>query len=77
MRLRVLVCVTCALLSAGEAFGQEWIEYVSREGLFTINFPRPPEVQAFSYETEYGAKVPARVHRVTDGASRYAVTAVD
>ena len=55
----------------------EWIEYVSRTDLFTVNFPAEPTVSEISYETEYGLTIPGRVHSYDAGASRYSVTVID
>ena len=55
----------------------EWIEYVSRTDLFTVNFPADPTVREISYSTEYGLTIPGRVHSYDAGSSRYSVTVVD
>ena len=60
-----------------ERGGGGWIEYTSREDFFIVNFPGQPTVRDITYPTEYGATVPARVHSVEDGSSRYSVTVVD
>ena len=59
------------------AAAQDWIEYTSREDLFTVNFPGQPTVRDFMYETEYGVTLPARVHSRDAGRERYSVTVVD
>ena len=42
-RLFLLVPIVLFLLP-GVGRGQEWIEYVSRDDLFTVNFPAQPTV---------------------------------
>lgn len=56
---------------------QEWTKYVSFEDRFIANFPGEPEIEAMTYQSEYGATLPARIHRVDDGIGQYSVTVVD
>ena len=63
--------------SGAQASGGSWIEYVSRQDFFIVNFPGQPTVRDITYETEYGIKLPARVYTVDSGSNRYAVTVVD
>lgn len=56
---------------------QDWVEYLSRDDAFTINFPGEPARQETTYLSEYGATFPARVYRRDQGGSRYVVTVVD
>lgn len=77
MRLIPLVLATSLVLASAPALAQEWIEYVSREDFFAVNFPAQPEVHAITYETEYGLALPGRAHRVAIGTSRYSVTVID
>ncbi len=65
------------LLLPGVGFGQEWIEYVSREDMFTINFPAQPKVEEIQWKTEYNLTIPGHVHRYDTADSHYSVTAVD
>ena len=58
-------------------FGQEWMEFASREDRFTCLFPEQPKVTETTYRSEYGADLPARVYSVAQGQSRYSVTVVD
>lgn len=77
MRLIPLVAAAFVLCLSGPSFAQEWIEYVSRADLFTVNFPAEPTVRDITYPTEYGITVPGRVHSYQDGSNRYSVTVVD
>ena len=74
--LRVLVPAACLLMS-GAGRAQEWIEYVSRADMFTINFPAQPKVEDIDWKTEYGITIPGHVHRYDASDSHYLVTAVD
>lgn len=77
MRLIPLVAATLVLFLSTPSFAQEWIEYVSQEDLFTVNFPDKPTVRAINYETEYSVTLPGRVHSSELGSSRYSVTVID
>ena len=77
MRHVLFVLVALVLCLSAPALAQEWIEYTSREDLFTVNFPDEPTVKEISYATEYGVTLPGRVHSYESGGSRYAVTVVD
>ena len=77
MRLIPLVSAAVVLLVSGPAFAQGWIQYVSLEDAFNVNFPSEPEVRDITYPTEYGVTLPGRVHGVDNGPNRYSVTVVD
>jgi hypothetical protein len=77
MRLIRLVAAAFVLFLSSLSFAQEWIEYVSQEDLFTVNFPDKPAVRAITYETEYGVTLPGRVYSSELGSSRYSVTVID
>jgi len=76
VRMSLLVPALLLLLP-GMGRGQEWIEYVSREDMFTINFPAQPKVEEIQWKTEYGLTIPGHVHRYDSADSHYLVTAVD
>ena len=75
-RLFLLVPIVLFLLP-GVGRGQEWIEYVSRDDLFTVNFPAQPTVSTVDWKTEYGLTLPAHVHRYDTANSHYLVTVVN
>jgi hypothetical protein len=79
MRLRLVLFVStaCVLSLSGSAFSQEWIEFASREEHITCLFPTQPRVTETTWNSEYGAVLPARVYSVTQGPSRYSLTVVD
>ena len=68
-------CHRCATrLRLLPAFAQDWIDRVDR---FGVDMPRQPSIQEITYTSWRGHKVPARIHAVQDGASRYSVTVVN
>lgn len=77
MRVSALVAAAVTLALSAPSFAQEWIEYVSAQDLFTINFPEQPAVRATTYQTEYGIDLPGRVYSAALGSSRYSVTVID
>jgi hypothetical protein len=78
MRVSPLLAASVLLLSwSVPASGQEWIEYVSKEDRFTVNFPGQPGVTRTIYTSQYGAELPARVYSVENGPRRYSLTVVD
>ena len=77
MRLVPLVPAAFVLCLSTPVLAQEWIEYTSREDLFTVNFPGNPTVRDITYATEYGVTLPGHVHSYQAGPNRYAVTVVD
>jgi hypothetical protein len=61
----------------GQAAAQGWIEYVSRQDFFAINFPGQPRTEEITWVSEQGAIYPARVYSAENGPSRFAITVVD
>ena len=68
---------TLALLHSAPAFAQEWVEYVSRDGGFRLNFPIQPTVSETTFRSEYDYMLPARVFAAERGRERYSITVVD
>ena len=77
--MRLIATWTAALvvLSAASVPAQEWIDFVSREDGFKVNFPAAPMVTETTYTSEYGAPLPARMYRIARDQERYSVTVVD
>lgn len=69
--------VAVALLFAGSAFAQGWVEYLDRERFFGVNLPGEPKVEDIEYTSAHDAVFPARVYSVEQGDRRYSVTIVD
>jgi len=74
---RIALLVVASLFSASTAFAQEFVEWTSKEDLFAANFPGTPVRTEIPWETEYGAKLTARVYTVQNRRGTYSVTAVD
>jgi len=78
MRLIPLVPAAFVVLFVGTpAFAQEWIEYISQQDSFSVNFPIQPEIRDISFPSEYGVNLPGRVYTAVTGKSRYLVKVVD
>ncbi len=71
----LLLLVPFALVS--HAASAQWRQFVDQAEFFSANFPAEPEVHVVSYDSEYGATLPARVYSVTDGDSLHSLTVVD
>lgn len=57
--------------------GSDWIEFTSLEERFTAVFPGKPTITDTPWLSQFGAVLPARVYRVTQGQSRFVITVVD
>ena len=77
MRLTPLISVALVLAVSWPLFGQEWIEFSSREDRFTCNFPTQPKITQTTYRSQHEADLPARIYSAEQGKSRYSVTVVD
>ena len=54
MRASHFVAAALFLSLSAPASAQEWIEYVSKEDRFTVNFPGQPRVTQTTYMSQYG-----------------------
>ena len=77
MRFIPVVPAALFLFVATPVSAQEWVEYISQQDSFSINFPTEPEVRDIKYKSEYGVELPAHVYKSVDGKSQYLVTVVD
>ena len=75
--MTAIVVLALVLSATVPAFAQEWTEFVSREDLFTANFPGAPQATESTYHSQFGADLPARVYSATRGQSRFSITVVD
>jgi hypothetical protein len=55
----------------------EWEQFDGKQDLFTANFPSPPVVEQITWESEYGAKVPARRYVARQGPATFSMTVID
>jgi len=68
------------LLISVPVFAQEYVQYVSKDDRFTIEFPAQPKVTETTFKSQYGYTLPARVYSAdATGAAKghYQVTVVD
>ena len=72
-----LISAIIVLLVPTYALGQGWFQYSNRIDRFTVNLPSEPEMEEFTYESEFDALFPARRYTVLDGSNQYSVTVVD
>jgi len=77
MRRTPFLSAVLIVTISGPLFGQEWIEFTSREDRFSCLFPSQPKITETIYRSQYKADLPARVYNATEGQGRYSVTVVD
>jgi hypothetical protein len=77
MRVRAIIAAVSILSVCGPAYAQEWIEFASREDRFTANFPGQPKITDTTWQSEYGATLPARLYSAESGRSKYSMLVVD
>lgn len=77
MRTFKVILLTFFLSMSGACLAQGWIEYADQAHLFSINFPREPDIRDFDYTSEYGATYPGRVYSVQEGQSLHSLTVID
>jgi hypothetical protein len=77
MRVIRLIATLCVLLQAQPVLAQQWTEYVNRVDRFSVPAPGEPTSETIAWDSEYGAKFPARVYRWQQGQNRYSITVVD
>ena len=75
--MRFVYMTALVLLWVTPAPAQEWIDFVSRDDGFRVNFPAQPKVTNTTYTSEYGASLPAHVYAVARDQERYSITVVD
>ena len=77
MRLTPLVSSALVLALSGTASAQDWDEFVSKDERFSCNFPGKPTVTETTWESQFGAVLPARVYSGAQGSGKYTITVVD
>lgn len=77
MRFVAFIPAAMLLFYSAPAPAQSWIEYFNPEDYFTVNFPGDPEIEEFTYTSEYRSDFPARRYRVEQGPNTYEVVVVD
>jgi hypothetical protein len=74
---RLIPAAVLILLIVGTTHAQTWTSYVDRQDRFSVNFPGEPSVEDITWDSEYRAVFPGRVHSYVDGDRRYSVTVID
>ena len=75
--MKTALMAIVAVLSLSAPALAQWAPFDGKEDLFTANFPSPPVVEQITWESEYGAKVPARRYVTKQGLDTYSMTVVD
>ena len=65
------------LSSEEESSESGWTAMTFQDDFFQVNFPHEPEVRRETYESEYGATLPATIYEAREGDSVYTVTVVN
>ena len=73
----VLSAAALALCVSGAALAQGWFDYVNKESMFSVNFPKEPRVEDFTYTSEYKSKLNAKRFIAEHNGATYTVTVVD
>jgi hypothetical protein len=76
MRFVIGSAAALLLLVAVPSFAQGWSEYRNTEEGFLVNLPTEPTVEAFTYTTQSGARVPARVFSSVEEMNHYKMIVV-
>ena len=77
MRLIPFVLAAATILVPQVAAAQEWIEYVSKQDFFSVNFPHEPTIETITYQSAQGAPLPGRVYTASSGSSKFSMTVID
>ncbi len=77
MRLISLLMLAFCVLAPRLASAQEWIEYSSKDDLFSVNFPQEPKIETITYVSQQEAPLPGRIYSASEGQSRYSMTVID
>jgi hypothetical protein len=77
MFLTRLILPALLLVAATAVLAQDFVVFVDREKRFAVNLPGQPQVEDFTYETEYGASIPGRRYTAARGDDKYVVTVLD
>ncbi|NNC64675.1 MAG: hypothetical protein HKN84_07805 [Gammaproteobacteria bacterium] len=70
-----IIVLTLSFSSASVA--QSWIEYSDPNEYFGVNFPTEPEIEQFTFDSDFNAVYPGRRYTVYVGESSYSVSVVD
>ena len=78
MRFASIIPAALALILATPVYAQAWEEFTDRAEHFTVNFPGDPKVESFTYKTEKGTSLPAKLYVAHDArGGEYRMTVVN
>jgi hypothetical protein len=80
MRFALILSAVLALLFSGPGFAADadpWFTYTNPQDRFSLNLPAQPNVEAFTYTSEYRSPWKARRYTVDYQGFTYRMTAVD
>ena len=79
MRLALIISAALAFLISPPMFAAEdsWFTYVSREDRFALNLPGQPNIEEFTFVSEYGSPWQARRHTLEHEGYMHRMTVVD
>jgi hypothetical protein len=77
MRFLRLFTTASILCFAAPTFAQGWVTFTSELDRFQIQSLAELVMHETTYDSEYGAVMPARVYSYEDGANRYSVSVID
>src|SRR5258706_6810664 len=77
MRLSSVVAVALFLAMSGRVFAQEYVEYKSQQDRFGATFPVQPTVTEFTFKSQFGSMLPARVYSAESIAGKFKLTVID
>ena len=69
--------VAMSLWFSSASLAQGWIEYSDPSEYFGVNFPTEPEIETFTFDSDFNAVYPGRRYTVEVGESRYSISVVD
>ena len=77
MRFVSVLVVILSGLWAIAASAQAWRDFMTTEDGFQVRVPGEFTITETTWDSEYGAVMPARIYSYDDGASSYKITVVD
>lgn len=78
MRCKLLIASALLVAMSGPLFAQEdYVEFSSKEDLFTITFPGKPAVTEGIWTTEYGVVLPSKIYTISGITGKHTLTVVD
>jgi hypothetical protein len=77
MRVGPIIAVLALVFAASAASAQDWIEYVSAQDRFRVNFPGQPNIENVMHETECAAIMTGHRYTAERGLSGYTMTVID